>query len=132
MTVVKSRGEEGIGSRIGLLLVLNALPIGAAITVLVLRARGAVTVKPLPAGSAGHAVLIALLLVSIVALSWVVYPRLRNLREAAKRRATGILLPFWGAIWLLVAIDLAILGTLVLALFAAELFLLARFALSIH
>ena len=118
--------------RIGLLLLLNALPIGAVVTVLVLRQRGAVTVKSLPEGSGGHVVLIALTLVSIVALGWGVYPLLRNLREAARRRATGFLGFFWGAVWLLVALDLVILGTLVLVLFAAELFLLARFALSIH
>ncbi len=131
------RGEHrgahpGMGSRLGFLLVLNALPIGAVLAVLVLRQRGLVTVKPLSDASAGYAVLIALSLVSIVALAWLAYPRLRNVREAAKARARGFWLPFWGAIWLLVALDTAILGTLVLALFAVELLLLARFALSVR
>jgi hypothetical protein len=124
--------SEGLGGRIGLLLLVNALPIGTAVAVLVLRQRGEVTVKPLPAGSAGNVVLIGLLLVSIVALGWFVYPLLRNLRDAARRRTRGLFFPFWGALWLIAALDLLILGTLVLALFAAELVLLARFALSIH
>ncbi|MEZ0229962.1 MAG: hypothetical protein ACAI25_15165 [Planctomycetota bacterium] len=123
-------GHEGIGSRVGLLALLNALPLGAVAAFLVLRQRGQATMKPLPEGGAGNIVLIALTLATIVALGWAAYPRLRNLREAARRRIRGLWAPFWGAIWLLVAVDLAILGTLVLALFAVEILLLARFALS--
>jgi hypothetical protein len=129
---VNRPGHEGIGDRLGLLVLLNALPLGAVAAFLVLRHRGLATMRPLPEGSAGNIVLIALTLATIMALGWAAYPRLRNLREAARRRIRGFWAPFWGAVWLLVAIDLAILGTLVLALFAVELVLLARFALSVR
>jgi len=117
---------------LGLLLLLNALPIGAVVAILVLRQRGAVTIKPLPEGGAGHIVLIGLLLVSIVALGWGAYPALRNLREAARRRAQGALVVFWGPLWFLLALDAFALGVLIIALFVVELVLLARFALSVR
>jgi hypothetical protein len=114
---------------LGPLLLANALPIAAVVLFLILRAQGKASLQALPEASFLPLGLVGVAIFAIVALGWVVFPRLRELRRAARSRATGFFGFFWGGISFFLLVDMAALATLVLGLFATEIVLLVRFAL---
>jgi hypothetical protein len=115
-----------------LLLGLNIVPVGFGVTVFVLRQQGKITLRELPQESVGTLVLMAAVLLGIVALGWVVFPSLLDLRKAARKRSEGTFGFFFRAIAAFLLLDLVVLFTLVCLLAGAELVLLARFALSLQ
>jgi hypothetical protein len=130
-----SRSEPRASSPLRTLLLLvglNALPLGGAAYVLLLRQRGEVEVKALPDESRGLLVLMGVALVAIVMLGWVAFPALRDLRTAARRRARGPLSFLWSGLAGLLLLDLGVLAIAVLLTFGLELVLIVRFALSLH
>ena len=124
--------KRGGSGSLGLLLLANALPIGAVVAALVLRAQGKLDWKPLPRESLAPLVLLGATLLFIVLLGWGVFPPLRDLRQGALARARGPFAFAWRFFAFLLLLDLLGLALLVLGLFLAELFLLARFALAVR
>lgn len=115
-----------------LLLVLNAVPIGTAAYVFFLRQQGKVTLRELPPGSTGTLAGMGAVIFALVLLGWLVFPALRELRAAARSRARGTFGCFFSLLSVFLLLDLALVALLVLSLFAAELYLLARFASSVR
>jgi hypothetical protein len=115
-----------------LLLGLNAVPLGAAFTVFVLREQGKITIRAIPQESVGTIFLMGAVVLGIVALGWVVFPPLLGLRRAARKRASGTFGFIFRGLGYFLLLDLVAVALLVLALATTELVLLARLALSLR
>ena len=115
-----------------LLLGLNVVPVGFGVVVFVLKEQGKITLKALPQESVGTLVLMGAVLLGIVALGWVVFPSLLDLRQAARKRSQGTFGFFFKALAAFLLLDLLVLFALVCLLAGAELVLLARFGLSLQ